>query len=89
MKSSPKNVVFVGFQGFWCPVSAPLIKTFSKYDFWNLWKIWDRNRYSKKMLEKKIVEKNPKTFCQKIGTKNRFFIGKKSMKIRNFEISKF
>ena len=45
MKSSPKKVVFVRFQDVLCRVSAPLIDKFSKYDFWNLWEIWDPNTY--------------------------------------------
>ena len=29
----------------------------SKYDFWNLWEIWDRNRYSKKFWSTKQSSK--------------------------------
>ena len=53
-----------------------MIARCSKCDFWNLWKIWDRNMYSEKCWsKKKFVEKNRKLLVEKtFGTKkNRFF----------------
>ena len=69
-----------------------MIARCSKYDFWNLGTIWDRNGYSKKIWSiifssKKIRKRLVEFFW---GTKKiRFlpekFSMKKSMKIRNFE----
>ena len=71
-----------------------MIARFSKCDFWNLWKIWDRNRYSKKNWSKTFSSKKiRKLLVEKIfgTTIFRFFVEKKSlkksMKIQNFEIS--
>ena len=46
-------------------VVLKLIARFSKCDFWNLWKIWDRNRCSKKLVENCFVEKKSKKFSGK------------------------
>ena len=67
----------------------------SKCDFWNLWKIWDRNRYSeifwsKHFSSKKIRKLLVEFFLgpTKFDFWSKFFSLKKSMKIQNFEISK-
>ena len=48
-----------------CSNCVLMVARCSKCDFWNLWKFWDRNRYSKKNWSKKIlVEKKIKNFCK-------------------------
>ena len=53
-----------------------IIARCSKCDFWNLWKIWDRNRYSKKIWSKNCSsKKNRKRLVEKnFGTKKFRFL---------------
>ena len=66
---------------------------FSKRDFWNLGKFWDRNRWTKIFLLNKFRRKNPKTFWsnffwdQHFSIFDRFFFRWESQ--WKFKISKF
>ena len=73
-----------------------IIARCSKYDFWNLGEIWDRNRWPKHFRAKKFRQKKSENCLVENCLDQTFSIFlskkislKKSMKIQNFEISIF
>ena len=91
-----KKKLFYFAKGFLIFRLFRIIARCSKYDFWNLGKFWDRNRWPKKIWAKKNRRKKSENFLVEnfLGPKNFDFWSKKcslkkSMKIQNFEISIF